>query len=49
MQIFRGVAFVIYCDPLDPNYSDILKTMCECRQKVPLELKADENGEIERD
>jgi len=23
--------------------------MCECRSKVPLNIKADENGEMERD
>lgn len=46
MQMFRGIAFIIYCDPKENNYSKILKTMCECREKIPLELEADSNGEI---
>ena len=47
LQMFRGVAFVVYCDEAHPEYGKVLETMVQCRRKLPLEIKADAAGEVD--
>ena len=45
--MFRGVAFVVYCDKAHEQYDKVLETMVQCRKKMPLEIKADAAGEVD--
>lgn len=45
--MFRGVAFVVYCDKDHKDYDRILETMVQCRQKMPLQITADAAGEVD--
>jgi hypothetical protein len=47
LQMFRGVAFVVYCEKGHEKYDQVLETMVQCRKKIPLEIKADGGGEID--
>jgi len=47
LQMFRGVAFVVYCDKAHDQYDKVLETMVQCRKKMPLEIKADAGGEVD--
>lgn len=47
-SMFKAEIFVVYCDPNDKdNYQKVMKAMVEARNKIPLQLKSDEEGSYE--
>jgi hypothetical protein len=49
-QKFKTNMFVIYCDKKeDPKlYEEILRTMIKARKHMPINLKPDENGQLQK-
>lgn len=46
--MFKAVVFVVYSDPKDKdNHVKVMKAMVEARNKMPLHLKSDEEGDFE--
>jgi hypothetical protein len=46
--MFKAVVFVVYSDPKDKdNHEKVMKAMVEARNKIPLQLKSDQEGSFE--
>ena len=49
-QKFKTNMFVVYCDPKDKIlYNKILKALIRARKNLPINIKPDESGSVEKE
>jgi hypothetical protein len=42
-QVFGGVIFIVYCHESDPEYENVLRALCKCRENMPINLSEDQS------